>query len=381
MKDKFLKILKWFGITIGSLIGIILLTGILFLNLSPQFGGILTEEQKIEFAKTGHFENGKFINFEKIEMVIDCHSITQMLKEFFQPVPDLSPKSDIKVQKIAKQNLIAKPDSLTRITWFGHSTFLIELDGKIILIDPIFSQYAAPHSLLGRKRYNSEMPIEIEELPQIDAIVISHDHYDHLDYPSIEKLKSKTKEFFVPLGVGNHLKVWDIKSENIHEMDWWNKTKLGTIDIICTPSRHMSGRGINDQSCTLWSSWVLNGKNDKIYFSGDGGYGEHFKEIGEKYGPFDVGLMECGQYNILWKDVHMMPEETVQAGFDVKAELILPIHWGAFTLATHSWTDPIERVTAKAHEMKMPISTPQIGEPLILGETDFPKSKWWEWFK
>jgi len=372
------KVLKLILVLFGSIIGVLAFVVVLFLQLSPQFGQSPNEEQKIEYAKTGHYEDEKFINLEEFSLELNCHSITAMLREIFNPNPNISPSKNIEVLKISFEEINNKTDTLTRITWFGHSTFLIELDGKNILIDPVFGDYAAPHKWLGRKRYNEEMPIDIEQLPQIDAIIISHDHYDHLDYPSIEKLKLKANHFFVPLGVGNHLKSWNIPQEKIHELDWWQEIKFGSINLIFAPSKHMSGRGITDQSSTLWGSWIIKGNKDNIYFSGDGGYGSHFKEIGEKYGPFDIGLMECGQYNELWSDVHMMPEQTVQAGFDVRAKMILPIHWGAFTLAAHSWTDPIERVTLRAKEMGMPITTPQIGESVILGDINYSTDRWWE---
>jgi L-ascorbate metabolism protein UlaG (beta-lactamase superfamily) len=371
------RIIKWILKVVGSVIALILVIGLSFLYFSPQFGRLANDEQIQEYQKTGHFSDGKFLNKEEIVMELNCHSITQMFKEIFEPDPNIAPKKNIEVQKIEPKILVGNSDSLVRLTWFGHSTFLVEMDGKIILLDPVFGKYAAPHPLLGRERYNHKMPITIEDLPQIDAIIISHDHYDHLDYPSIKKLKLKTKHFFVPLGVGNHLREWGIEDENITEMDWWQEDQLDAITIAFTPSRHMSGRGLSDQSATLWGSWVLQSSNANIYFSGDGGYGTHFKEIGEKYGPFDLGLMECGQYNKLWADVHMMPEQTVKAAQDVGAKQIIPIHWGAFSLATHSWTDPIERITKEAKELQLPIATPQIGEPFIVGDSLRVNSNWW----
>lgn len=372
------KIVKWFFITVGILIVAIALIGTAFLNLSPQFGGTVSEEQKKQYAATGHYEEDIFINAEEIVMEMNCHSITAMLKEVLNPDPNVAPKHNIEVDKVDPENLRNQPDSLTRITWLGHSSFLIETGGKKLLIDPVFGQYAAPHPLLGRARFHREMPITISELSDIDVIIISHDHYDHLDYPSIDELKNKVRHFFVPLGVGNHLKRWNIGDDKITELDWWQEAPYENLNIVLTPSRHMSGRALTDQSATLWGSWIIQNQFANIYFSGDGGYGKHFKEIGEKYGPFDVGLMECGQYNELWKDVHMMPEESVVAAQDVKAKLIVPIHWGSFALATHSWTDPIERITQAAQMMKVPIATPRIGETIQLAHslpTNY--SKWW----
>ncbi len=372
------KIVKKFFSAIGIIILALFLIGAGFLNFSPQFGGKSTKEQKAFYATTGHYMDGVFLNDEEIVMEINCHSITAMFKEIMNPDPNVAPDKNVDVEKIDPKTLGNHPDSLTRITWLGHSSFLIEISGKKILIDPIFSQYAAPHPLLGRARFNREMPIAISDFSEVDAVIISHDHYDHLDYPSIKELKDKVSHFYVPLGVGNHLRKWKISGDKISEMDWWQETMFDDLKIVFTPSRHMSGRGLTDQSATLWGSWILQSESANIYFSGDGGYGEHFKEIGEKYGPFDVGLMECGQYNEQWKDVHMMPEESVVAAQDVKARLIMPIHWGAFALATHSWTDPVERIVAAAQKMNVPVTTPRIGEQIELVqplERIYPN--WW----
>ncbi|MFK7970608.1 MAG: MBL fold metallo-hydrolase [Bacteroidia bacterium] len=378
MKRKILKTLKWLGLGLLVIILLVSIIAALFMNFSPQFGGEVSEEQEAEYALTGHYADGIFLNDEEIIMQTDCHSIKKMIGEMFEPDPRVSPKTNIEVIPFDVESIGSLHDSLARITWLGHSSFLIEMAGKTILLDPIFGQYAAPHSLLGRKRYNSEMPFKLESLDHIDAVIISHDHYDHLDYPTINTIKAKTKQFFVPLGVDNHLRSWGITDANIEAMDWWNETALGDINIAFTPSRHMSGRAMGDQSATLWGSWVLSSPRHNFYFSGDGGYGKHFKAIGEQYGPFDIGLMECGQYNELWANVHMMPEQTVQAGKDVGARLIMPIHWGSFTLATHAWTDPVERVTEAAKALALPITTPQIGESVVLPGHAWPTERWWE---
>jgi L-ascorbate metabolism protein UlaG (beta-lactamase superfamily) len=242
----------------------------------------------------------------------------------------------------------------------------------------MFGDVPAPHPWLGKHRFSKSLPIEIEKLPQIDAVILSHDHYDHLDYGSITKLKSKVNQFFTPLGVGSHLTEWGIDSSKVKELDWWDEVQYGDFTFACTPAQHFSGRRMGDRGATLWASWVIKTAENSIFFSGDSGYNAHFKEIGEKYGPFDFAMIECGQYNEQWKQIHMMPEQTVLAGIDLKAKLIMPIHWAAFKLAFHTWTDPIERVTKKAKEMNMPIATPMIGEPILIDkQNQFPHSDWW----
>jgi L-ascorbate metabolism protein UlaG (beta-lactamase superfamily) len=273
--------------------------------------------------------------------------------------------------------IVSHEPSITQLTWFGHSAFLLELDGKKILIDPMFGPSPSPIPIFAVKRYSKELPIAIEKLPFIDAVIFSHDHYDHLDYGSIQKLKNKVGQFYTPLGVGNHLIDWGVPEENVHQLNWWDKIMFGQIELVCTPARHFSGRGITDRNTTLWASWVIKGEKENIYFSGDGGYGPHFKKIGDQYGPFDISMMECGQYNLDWQAIHMMPEETAQAAVDLKSNLIMPIHWGAFTLAFHDWTDPVERLIKKADDLNISVATPKIGEPLILGNSTFPTEKWW----
>ena len=369
------KAFKMIGITLSAIIGLIIISTFLFISCSPQFGKSPNKKQKELYAKTENFQNGRFINQHASPMDVNYWKI---LKELTKQAPNRNPKSDIIVEKIDSSTIENHSDDITQLRWFGHSTFLLEIDGKKILIDPVFGESPSPVPFIGAKRYSKELPIEIEKLPFIDAVILSHDHYDHLDYESIQKLKGKVGQYFAPLGVGNHLEYWGIPKEKIHELNWWESIDFDGVDLICCPARHFSGRGLFDRATTLWCSWVIKGGNDNIFFSGDSGYDTHFKEIGEKYGPFDISLMECGQYNEDWKLLHMMPEETVQASIDLKSKLALPIHWGAFTLAFHDWTDPIERVTKKANELNLPITTPKIGEPVLFGNETFPTEKWWK---
>ena len=378
MKKRLIKFLKITGLTLTIILVLLALTTFLFMSISPQFGRKANDKQKQQYKQTGHYSEGKFLNEEEIIMEINCHSITSMLKGMLRPNPNVAPKENIEVLSIQAEQLTPKEDSSTQLSWLGHSSFIIKIEGKVLLIDPVFSQYAAPHPWLGRKRYNSKMPFEIENLAAIDGVILSHDHYDHLDYASITQLKNKTKNFYVPLGVGNHLREWGVEDTLIHELDWWEEIDLDSIQLALTPSRHMSGRGFTDQKATLLGSWVIAGNYNKIYFSGDGGYGKHFAEIGKKYGPFDIGLIECGQYNKLWKNVHMVPEESVQAAIDVQVKTFLPIHWGAFALSNHNWKEPVERAIRHAIKKQVKYTTPRIGEFIDLRHIQTPSPNWWK---
>ncbi|WP_254162547.1 MBL fold metallo-hydrolase [Chryseosolibacter histidini] len=374
---RFLKILKMIGLTLGGIILLLIIITVAFVNLSPQFGKSPSEEQQKAFAATGHFKDGKFENL--IPTTLDLgfsKGVSVTFDMLFRKGPDREPGAPLPLKKIEPAVVANRAPDIARLTWFGHSACLLEIDGKKILFDPMLGQYAGPIPGLSPKRYNEELPIEIDALPFIDAIVISHDHYDHLDHGSILKLKEKTGRFYVPLGVAAHLISWGVKPENITELDWWQEAQHDGFTFICAPARHFSGRGFS-RNVTLWSSWIVKTASQQLYFSGDSGYGPHFKEIGEKYGPMDFVMMECGQYNELWKSIHMMPEETVQATLDVKGKMLLPIHWGAFTLALHSWHDPAIRVTAAAQAVNLPVATPIIGEQIMLDYKNVPQSKWW----
>ena len=368
------KIIRMTGISIAAIFGLVVIIGIIFLNFSPQFGKGNNKVQKKEYSKLLNFRNGKFTNQHPSPMDVNYWKI---FKELTKNAPNRNPTKSIQIEKIDSASNKSHDANITQLTWFGHSTILLEIDGKKILIDPILSKTPSPISFLGAKRYSNSIPIEAEELPFIDAVILSHDHYDHLDYKTIKQIKNKVGRFYTPLGVGNHLKYWGVIEEKITELNWWESVEFDSISLVCTPARHFSGRGLFDRATTLWCSWVIKGTKNNIYFSGDSGYDTHFKEIGDKYGPFDISLMECGQYNEDWKLLHMMPEETVKASVDLKSKLILPIHWGAFTLAFHDWTDPIERAIIKANELNIPITTPKIGEPVMIGDKIFPSDKWW----
>tara|TARA_R110002051_G_scaffold52783_1_gene99949 strand:+ start:3503 stop:4606 length:1104 start_codon:yes stop_codon:yes gene_type:complete len=365
-------------ITIILIIVALIITYFLFVGFYPSFGGEVSKDRQLEYVKSTQFKNGIFENTKPVNMDLSfSETLTMAKKFFFSKVENGSPINDLAVNKIDSTN-IANYTNPTRLIWFGHSTFLLQMNQKNILIDPMFGEVPAPHSLLGAKRFSAELPIEVQQLPNIDAVILSHDHYDHLDYESITLLKDKVDKFYTPLGVGVHLEAWGVSKEKIIELDWWQETTLDDLKFVCTPARHFSGRKFNNRQSTLWSSWVIQSSTENIFFSGDSGYDSHFTIIGEKYGPFDFAMMECGQYNEMWPEIHMFPEETAQAAVDVKAKKMMPIHWGAFKLAMHSWTDPVERVTKKAQQLSMPLITPKIGEAFLLNDDNIPNQHWWQ---
>lgn len=376
----FKKILKKVMVAILSIIGVLVILYLLFTNYYPSFGGNISKKQQKIYQLSRNYKDGKFRNSNDVPKDMSLPQTLRLAYKFFTTkVPNGRPKQDLKPQQIDSIN-IADYKGEARMIWFAHSSFLLQIEGKNILIDPMFGTVAAPHPLLGANRFNKDFPISIEQLPQIDAVIFSHDHYDHLDYRSVLKIKNKTNHFFTPLGVGNHLEAWGVPKSNITEMDWWQETQFGNLKLACTPAQHFSGRKMNNGQSTLWSSWVITSSTENIYFSGDSGYADHFKEIGEKYGPFDLALMECGQYNKMWSDIHMMPEETAQAGVDVRAKKMMPIHWAGFKLALHEWTDPIVRVKAKAKELNLNIISPEIGQEIMVKDTVNNYTDWWKNF-
>ena len=365
-------------ITILIIISILILVYLAFTNFYPSFGGDITKEQKVVFQKSQQFNDGKFRNTNPVPKDLSFSETMRLAYTFFTTkVPNGRPKKDLEIHKIDSVE-VANYKGNSRLIWYGHSAFLLQIEEKNILLDPMFGKVAAPHSLMGGNRFNSQLPLEIEKLPEIDAIIFSHDHYDHLDYESVLKLKDKTNHFYVPLGLGVHLKAWGVLSNKITEMDWWQETQFETLKLVCTPAQHFSGRKLNNGQSTLWSSWVIQSKKENIYFSGDSGYANHFTEIGKKYGPFDIALMECGQYNEKWADIHMMPEETAQAGIDLKASKIMPIHWAGFKLALHEWTDPINSVKAEAENLNLKVITPKIGEEILVKDSVSAYTDWWK---
>jgi L-ascorbate metabolism protein UlaG (beta-lactamase superfamily) len=333
--------------------------------------------QRIE--KSSNYRDGQFQNLSETPMMTGDVSYWDMARKYFgsddiqkePPAPFPSVKTDL-------NELIATSEpNKPVIVWFGHSTYLIRIGGKTILVDPVLSARASPVQFVGSASYNGTRIITAADLPPLDAVIITHDHYDHLDYETILQLVPTTKHFHTSLGVGEHLEHWGVPAKAISEYDWWEHGTIADgIEIIAAPARHFSGRGVISNK-TLWSSFIIKTATHSLYVGGDSGYDTHFKLIGEKFGPFDLALLECGQYNVSWKLIHMMPEETVQAAQDLRAKVLQPVHWGKFTLALHAWDESIRRVTTEATKQGVRLTTPRVGEVIRI-DSVYPSEHWWE---
>ncbi len=327
--------------------------------------------RKERIRSSPNFSMGSFQNLSPTPMKPDGVTWFRILKDSLNRPATTKPAG---ILPSVKTDCKKSPSGKPVIVWFGHSSYLIRAGGLNILVDPVLSGSASPLPFLVRAFPGSDA-YTIGDFPPIDILIITHNHYDHLDKKFIRSLIPKTRLYVTALGVGKHLEEYGAGSELIKEMDWWDEQLIPGGSLTATPARHFSGRGLK-RGGTLWTSFVLKIGGYSFFLGGDSGYDAHFRKIGEKFGPFDLAILECGQYNAYWPYIHMMPEETVQAAFDLGAKMLLPVHWGKFALALHPWDEPVERVTACALERGMPLTTPLIGEPVVI-DASYPRSKWW----
>ena len=347
----------------------------LYLYFTPQSGGKINAERRARYAQSKQWDGKKFVNATLTEMDMSLSSIPGLLKEHFKNRHLRKPKQPIPV--IPFNNTIWKTQiEKPKFVWYGHSVVLLQLEGKNLLIDPMLGPDTSPIAPFKTKRFSENTLAIIDQLPHIDAVLLTHDHYDHLDLASIKKLKAKVDTWFVALGVARHLEAWGIPTKQIQEFDWWDNTEFKDINITFTPSRHFSGRGLTDRAKSLWGGWVFKTPTHSIYWTGDSGDSNHFKTVGENLGPFDWAFVECGQYNERWHAIHMYPEEAVQAAIDSKSNVMMPVHWAGFPLSLHTWKDPIERCTIEAKRLGQKTTTPRIGEVVVMGAE--PNETWWE---
>ena len=360
-------------IIIVTLLVVAVLTAAVFLFMQQKTFGKNPTGQRLErIKKSPNYKNGSFQNLSPTEVLKEGASYLKMMKDMLSRPKTVEPPNPMpSVQTNLKTVHADKP----LIVWFGHSSYLIKSNATTILVDPVFSGNASPVSFFGKSFPGSDV-YSVDDFPEVDVLVITHDHYDHLDYKTIMKIQPKVKKFCVALGVGEHLEYWGISPEKVVELDWWESSRiLPAVELTATPARHFSGRGFT-RAKSIWASYVLKIDGYTIYIGGDSGYDTHFKTIGDKYGPFDLVLLESGQYGVNWPNIHMLPEQTVQAAKDLQAKRLMPVHWGKFVLALHDWNEPIKRVVKSASGQGMPITTPKIGEPVII-DSIYPTQQWW----
>ena len=338
------------------------------------FGKTPSGSRLDRILKSPNYRNGVFQNLSPTEVMSNKDSSTlDMIRKFVFGTENIKPPKPLPSVKTDLKNLSAETPT---IVWFGHSSYLIKSKNTNILVDPVFSGHASPVSFMV-KAFDGANTYGVDDMPEIDMLILSHDHYDHLDYQTIMKLIPKIKKFYVALGVGEHLEYWGVKPENIVEFDWMDSHQISPdISLTATPARHFSGRSFA-RAKSLWVSYILNIDGYKIFLGGDSGYDTHFKMIGEKFGPFDFALLENGQYNLDWHYIHSLPEETAQIAQDLNVKAFMPVHWAKFPLAFHTWDDPIIRLKKSIEGKNLKMTTPMIGEPVVLDKV-YPDKEWWK---
>ncbi len=334
------------------------------------FGANPEGARRQRMAESAQFGEGKFHNPQPL-----WNDTWGMFTGILNASSFGSPTSALPVVEGEAERFSTPPPTGLRMTWLGHSTIFLEVDGKRILTDPVWGERTSPVTWAGPKRWYAP-PIALADLPTPDVVVISHDHYDHLDHPTIVAMRDMPTVFVVPLGVGAHLSYWGIPDDRIVELDWWEKTTVGDLEITCAPARHASGRSIFDADSTLWAGYAFAGPKHKVFFSGDTGLFPAMKDIGEKLGPFDLTLIESGAYGSAWPDWHLGPEQAVVAHQMLQGRVMVPIHWGLFNLAYHGWTEPVERVLVAAEKAGVQVVVPRPGQSIEPGAPP-PFERWW----
>lgn len=333
-------------------------------------GQMASGERKVRMQQSPEWQDGHFENPQPL-----VNDLWDGLLAMRSASPVSSPTTTVPTSALSAADFATLPASGLRITWLGHSTSLVEIDSARLLIDPVWSDRPTPIPGVGPARWYPPL-IAMADLPRIDAVLISHDHYDHLDVPTVQSLAKLGARFIVPLGIGAHLEYWGVPRDRIQELDWWDSTRVKGVTVASTPARHASGRMLFDKDATLWTGYAIMGPAHRVYYSGDTGLFPAMHDIGARYGPFDCAMIEVGQYHRSWPDWHIGPEQAVLASTWVRARVMLPVHWGLFRLAYHGWTEPVERVLAAASTAGVVVATPKPGERV---EPTLPLSttRWW----
>ena len=359
--------------TLGVLVAIAIVTGFsLWAIAKPAMGGHMDDAREGRYRASPEWSDGKFRNRRPRH---DAPYLESLVKFTFGGSDVSAPNAPVPVIARSAADYETPPASGLRVTWLGHSTTLLEIDGQRVLIDPTWGPRASPFRFWGPSRFYPP-PLSLADLPSVDVVLISHDHYDHLDMFTVSALAARDARFVVPLGIGAHLEAWGVAPSRITELDWWSSIAVGGLTLTATPARHFSGRGITGQDRTLWAGSSIRGPQHRVYYSGDTALDDTMVEIGNRLGPFDLTMIEIGEYDALWADVHLGPEQAVRAHQLVRGTVMLPVHWAGFDLALHGWTEPIERTVVAANAAGVRLATPQPGE-LLEPATMGPQRRWW----
>jgi L-ascorbate metabolism protein UlaG (beta-lactamase superfamily) len=350
---------------------------LLYFQLSPRIGSDPSGARLEQVRASPNYRDGKFHNLEDTGMDIPWRTIVKVLLEGVFGGPGREPREPIPTTRFDRQAWEAVPDSSFAVAWFGHSTVLVKVDGITLLCDPVFSERGSAFSFIGPKRFPYTHHYSLEELPQVDVVLQSHDHYDHLDHASVLHLKHSVRHWLMPLGVGAHLEHWGVDPASMQEFDWWQGTQVHGLILSLVPTRHFSGRALTNRFSTLWGGWVIKGSRHTILFGGDSGNSAAFQQIGDRFGPFDLVMVECGAYNEAWSDIHFMPEEIPAVGEALQARALMPIHWGKFDLALHPWKEPIQRLSTAMRGSGARLFTPRIGT-INVNADPAASVQWWE---
>jgi L-ascorbate metabolism protein UlaG (beta-lactamase superfamily) len=375
-KNEILKSVKMILMVIATMVVALVVVTWVFMQ-QPQFGKAPEGARLARMLQSPNYRNGAFQNRNHTPDLAEGVSYYKVIKDFiFGKSKRAAPATVLPGEKTDLKNLNPDEDI---IVWFGHSSYFMQIGGKRILVDPVFSGNASPLSFTTRS-FNGADIYTVDDMPAIDFLFISHDHYDHLDYKTIKELQPKVKLVITGLGVGAHLEYWGYDTAQVKEMDWNEQLDLGNgFEVNTVSARHFSGR-VFKRNGTLWTSFVFTTPFGRLFLGGDSGYDTHFAEIGEKFGPFDLVILENGQYNESWKYIHMMPEQVVQAAIDLKADKLFPVHWSKFTLSLHDWDEPINRVLKESYKRNMPVMHPRIGQAVNLADT-LSHDRWWDGHK
>jgi L-ascorbate metabolism protein UlaG (beta-lactamase superfamily) len=337
-------------------------------------GGKIEGERLERVNASPNFTDGKAQNI--LETTIGSGDIKEFIVEFFRDAQARKPAQPVPMIEPDPAALYSLHQQGVRFIWLGHSSVYLEVDGTRVLIDPVWSERASPFTIAGPKR-SHPVPIALADLPPVDVVVISHDHYDHLDPGVVRELAPQGVKFAVPLGVGADLEAWGVAANQIIELDWWEGAAVGSLALIASPARHFSGWQVTDRDRTLWASWTLVGSKSRVFYSGDTGWQDDFKKIGDEYGPFDLTIMKCGAYGDGWPDIHINGRQAVEAHLALKGRKMLPVHWLTFDLALHPWEEPAIQAVDAGVELGAEVITPQLGELVDL-QGRVTTMRWWE---